>query len=535
MMVGRPTALDPTARDPNSAGRKASQPGKQWKPVGAGARRGLVPVLCLGLVSVAWNAAAVSAYAQTSGSSTGSIELGAPSSTGAPQTGGDVETLFWTSILNSEEPDLYRQYLVRWPNGKYAPIAKWKIEELESGAPGAVATPATPNPAPQQPLGRTGTTSQGSSSVGASDQPPGTAPPASSPSTFIPPASSVPSVSAPLNPAPVVRPPASEPASPSSRALGADGSNNPNAMTAVGRSSLMIAARDNDVARLRTLLDAGASVDQRAPDGHTALTLAAQEGHVDSARILILAGADPMQDGPTGPAWTSLSRIPAGRALLSQLSQSKPEIGEAILSPNRGDWRTAQARLNALGYGAGPVDGQPGSRTRRALASFQSAQGLLASGYLTQESMDRLRAAAPSVRPPPVQSSPSQGGAMQTVLVVCRRVEAVLGGDGADIPNPLKVTLDSPMEVESVQVDAHDDVGFFTNAVLNVYLDGDFVARRDVKSAGSLLTYTVGRSGRTLELYSREEDGLSGDEETYIRTIKVYAKRPSGTPEAACR
>jgi len=297
----------------------------------------------------------------------------------------------------------------------------------------------------------------------------------------------------------------------------------------------MIAARDNDSARLRTLLDAGATVDLRSPDGHTALSLAAQEGSVDSARILILAGADPMQDGPTGPVWKSLARIPAGQALLSQLSLSKPEVGEAILNPSWGDWRDAQARLNALGHSVGSVDGQPGSRTRRALASFQSAQGLPASGYLTEDSMNRLRAAAPGVRPPPARSSTSRTAAMRTVLVACRQVGAVLGGDGADIPNPFKITLDTPMEVESVRVDAHDDVGFFSNAVLNVFLDGEFVGRQDVKSAGSLLTYAVGRSGRTVEFYSREEDGLSGDEETFIRTIKIYAKRPSGTPDASCR
>jgi N-acetylmuramoyl-L-alanine amidase len=50
----------------------------------------------------------------------------------------------------------------------------------------------------------------------------------------------------------------------------------------------------------------------------------------------------------------------------------------------------AQARLNNLGFGAGPVDGELGAGTRRALRLFQEEQGLEASGALDDTTRDAL-------------------------------------------------------------------------------------------------------------------------------------------------
>lgn len=49
------------------------------------------------------------------------------------------------------------------------------------------------------------------------------------------------------------------------------------------------------------------------------------------------------------------------------------------------DIKTLQAELNAKGYDAGPVDGIPGRRTKRALQDFQKSRGLVADGYPTRE------------------------------------------------------------------------------------------------------------------------------------------------------
>ncbi len=58
------------------------------------------------------------------------------------------------------------------------------------------------------------------------------------------------------------------------------------------------------------------------------------------------------------------------------------------------DMTMLQSGLNALGYEAGRADGIMGSRTRRALQRFQSAQGLVADGYPTPELVARVMSAA---------------------------------------------------------------------------------------------------------------------------------------------
>ena len=63
---------------------------------------------------------------------------------------------------------------------------------------------------------------------------------------------------------------------------------------------------------------------------------------------------------------------------------------EADLGLSRDDNRTVQAALNRLGYDAGPEDGVMGRRTRQAVASYQLATGLPATGVITQGTAERL-------------------------------------------------------------------------------------------------------------------------------------------------
>ncbi|MGO9263237.1 MAG: serine/threonine-protein kinase [Bryobacteraceae bacterium] len=70
-----------------------------------------------------------------------------------PKSGPDtsdeaVELAFWNSIGSSSDPRLYREYLAKYPQGKFASLAKLKLEEQPSKAADAHRPPP---PAPVQP------------------------------------------------------------------------------------------------------------------------------------------------------------------------------------------------------------------------------------------------------------------------------------------------------------------------------------------------------------------------------------------------
>jgi len=56
------------------------------------------------------------------------------------------------------------------------------------------------------------------------------------------------------------------------------------------------------------------------------------------------------------------------------------------------DNKTMQAKLNALGYDTGGVDGQIGSKSRKAIRDWQQASGLPADGYMEQSLFKKLLA-----------------------------------------------------------------------------------------------------------------------------------------------
>lgn len=104
-----------------------------------------------------------------------------------------------------------------------------------------------------------------------------------------------------------------------------------------------------------------------------------------------------------------LARYPGGtfRSLaerrLASLRPADPEAPEADASPeaapeapafrpSRAQIRDAQARLNALGHDAGPVDGLMGRRTAEAVAAFQRAQGLTPDGAVSEALLATLSA-----------------------------------------------------------------------------------------------------------------------------------------------
>jgi peptidoglycan hydrolase-like protein with peptidoglycan-binding domain len=77
-------------------------------------------------------------------------------------------------------------------------------------------------------------------------------------------------------------------------------------------------------------------------------------------------------------------------------------------SVSRAQWVQIQARLNELGYNAGPADGQPGSRTKGALVAFQRANGLTADGVYGEKTKAALFGGAVALTATAAVASPEQ-------------------------------------------------------------------------------------------------------------------------------
>jgi len=78
-----------------------------------------------------------------------------------------------------------------------------------------------------------------------------------------------------------------------------------------------------------------------------------------------------------------------GRKYVAQAAYIDARTGVKVgrASSLRNGIRKLQARLNALGFDAGPADGVPGPKTRSALQAFQSTRGLSPTGKLDGEAM----------------------------------------------------------------------------------------------------------------------------------------------------
>ncbi len=98
-------------------------------------------------------------------------------------------------------------------------------------------------------------------------------------------------------------------------------------------------------------------------------------------------------------------------AAKKQNTNSNTEIG---LDLSRNDYRNIQHGLNTLGFSAGPADGIFGPRSRAALRSFQSKNGLTSTGYLTAESFAVLKS-IPRPEQPKTEGKTSRG---QTNVIV---------------------------------------------------------------------------------------------------------------------
>ena len=109
-----------------------------------------------------------------------------------------------------------------------------------------------------------------------------------------------------------------------------------------------------------------------------------------------------------------------------------------------GNVAAVQRALGALGYDAGPPDGQMGPRTQAAIAAFQRDRGIAPTGRVDAATIAALRAAGPSQaaqsqdgKPPPAGGSAQAGlGGKPPPASGPDRPQPIPGGRVAALPNP---------------------------------------------------------------------------------------------------
>jgi peptidoglycan hydrolase-like protein with peptidoglycan-binding domain len=97
------------------------------------------------------------------------------------------------------------------------------------------------------------------------------------------------------------------------------------------------------------------------------------------AEVANAADAPPVDDIDTGESQVAESDEPEGEQ--AQVPEQAP------VRPT-GDIRWIQQRLKDLGYYSGPVDGEAGGATRRAIREYQAEQGLSVTGEPTPALQD---------------------------------------------------------------------------------------------------------------------------------------------------
>ena len=87
----------------------------------------------------------------------------------------------------------------------------------------------------------------------------------------------------------------------------------------------------------------------------------------------------------------TINRLGSAQQQQQQPQQGQNQTSQQVSRQQQIDyWKQIQARLNQLGYNAGPVDGSPGNKTYSALRSFQATNGLLANGEISEQTNEVL-------------------------------------------------------------------------------------------------------------------------------------------------
>ena len=67
----------------------------------------------------------------------------APRTSSRAQPSVDKETVFWTSIKDSTDPDMFEEYLNQYPNGRFAGLARLKAKKLKAAKVAAIHPPTS--------------------------------------------------------------------------------------------------------------------------------------------------------------------------------------------------------------------------------------------------------------------------------------------------------------------------------------------------------------------------------------------------------
>ena len=103
--------------------------------------------------------------------------------------------------------------------------------------------------------------------------------------------------------------------------------------------------------------------------------------------------------------------LAGGSALAGGNKTDQSRMQSSQVQPGAWDQQTvrsAQERLNQLGFAAGPPDGVLGDQTRSALREFQQSRGLSATGEFDQQALNQLGISPNSAGG---AGMPAQGGA----------------------------------------------------------------------------------------------------------------------------
>jgi putative peptidoglycan binding protein len=81
--------------------------------------------------------------------------------------------------------------------------------------------------------------------------------------------------------------------------------------------------------------------------------------------------------------------VPPQQGAAAQGAMMQPAAGQKM---DRDTIRAVQAKLNQMGYRAGPEDGVMGAKTHKAIAAYQTKMGMHSDGKLTRDLADRIMA-----------------------------------------------------------------------------------------------------------------------------------------------
>lgn len=189
-----------------------------------------------------------------------------------------------------------------------------------------------------------------------------------------------------------------------------------------------------------------------------------------------------------------INELVAASSSYAMFPASDPRLFEADIAPDldREALKTLQAKLNALGYDAGPVDGSFGPSTRRAIAAYKADSGLLGEAIPTRRLLAHVEGGDFVDESAPVLAKATASGeqgdmaleaemassvdaAMTTPALPTEEVASAsvlyfevagmrLGMLQDEIAEVAELELEGDFRVASAAADAFDGSGLFTEA-----------------------------------------------------------------------